>query len=371
MVISMKRLLCIISGMNSGGAETFLMKLYRKLDRSKYQMDFCVNIKEDGFYDEEIEKMGGRIFHIPSKSEDYKQFKQKLYELIKKENYFYVLRITSNSMGFMDLKIAKDAGAKVCAVRSSNSNDAEGIKAKIANFIGKLLYSNSIDVKIAPSDLAAIYTFGRKSYSSGKVDILHNALDLSVYKYCEDGRRKIRSEFDVSDETILLGHIGRFSRQKNHKFLLNILSRMVKINQNVKLLLVGEGELEEEIKYLVSKHCLNEHVIFSGIRDDVPDIFSAIDVLVFPSFYEGMPNTIIEAQAVGVPCVLSNSITKQANVSKRLQYIGLEESVEKWCEIIKKEYEHGRYSSKDQLIEAGYDIESAVQQFVKLIFGKD
>ena len=155
----MKRLLCIISAMNTGGAETFLMKLYRKLDISKYQMDFCVNLKEEGFYDKEIIKRGGKIFYVPPKSNGIIKFNKGLRRIISENSYQYVMRVTSNTMGFMDLAIAKKAGAKVCIARSSNSSDGNSIKTKLAHKFGQILFEKYIDVKIAPSDLAAKYTF--------------------------------------------------------------------------------------------------------------------------------------------------------------------------------------------------------------------
>ena len=153
----MKRLLCIISAMNTGGAETFLMKLYRKLDRTKFQMDFCVNAPEKGFYDEEIASMDGRIYRIPCKSSDLSGFRQQLTNVVRENRYDYVLRITASGAGLMDLKLAKKAGASVCVARSSNSGSDGGLKSFLAHRIGRLLYSRYIDVRIAPSDLAAIY----------------------------------------------------------------------------------------------------------------------------------------------------------------------------------------------------------------------
>lgn len=132
----MKRLLCIISAMNTGGAETFLMKLYRKLDRTKFQMDFCVNAPEKGFYDEEIASMGGRIYCIPCKSSDLSGFRRQLTNVVRDNQYDYVLRITASGAGLMDLKLAKKAGASVCVARSSNSGSDGGIKSFLAHRIG-------------------------------------------------------------------------------------------------------------------------------------------------------------------------------------------------------------------------------------------
>ena len=298
-------MLCILSCMNAGGAETFLMKIYRKIDRTKYQMDFCVNVFEEGFYDKEITQMGGRIFRIPAKSDSLKEFKRQLSSIIKSQKYNSVLRITSNTMGFLDLKVAKKAGAKVCAARSSNSNDPAGIKAKIAHKLGRFLYGKYVDIKIAPSDLAAIYTFGERTYQKGEVKILRNALDLDVYMYDSEERKRIRKEFGVKDSDILCGHVGRFSAQKNHIFLIDIFSALCKKRSNYKLLLVGRGELEEQIRKKCAQEGLSDRVIFAGVRSDIPAVLSAMDVFVFPSLYEGMPNTVIEAYAYGKPVIAS------------------------------------------------------------------
>lgn len=365
----MKRLLCLISGMNSGGAETFLMKLYRKIDRSKYQMDFCVNIKEEGFYDKEIESLGGKIYHIPSKSENLKEFKSQLTEIIKKEKYEYVLRITSNTMGFMDLKVAKNAGAKVCIARSSNSNDAEGVKTKIVHILGRILYSKYVDIKIAPSDLAAIYTFGKKAYERNAVHILKNAVDLDIFRYDSKNRESIRMEFGISDKDIVYGHIGRFSKQKNHVFLINIFADICRNKSNVRLLLVGTGELEDDIYKQCRQLGIEDKVIFAGVRTDISAILSAMDVFVFPSLYEGMPNTVIEAQATGLPCIISDTITKQAAITELISYVPLSDK-KKWTDKMLFIPSVPRTDMSIKLETAGYSINEVITKFVQLIFNQ-
>ena len=287
----MKRILCLISCMNAGGAETFLMKLYRQMDKSQYQLDFCINVKEKCFYEDEILSMGGRIFRIPSKSENRKEFARQLTQVIQKEGYASVLRITSNAMGFMDLKIAKKAGAKICAARSSNSSDGKGWKPWLAHRMGKLLYGKYVDVKFAPSDLAAIYTFGQKAYDQGKVTILHNAVDLDVFSYSDEGRTAIRQELGVDEATVLVGHVGRFDPQKNHGQLLDIYAEIAKKQPQSKLLLVGQGKLQDQTREKAKALGIADRVIFAGVRSDIPRVLSAMDVFVFPSLYEGMPNT--------------------------------------------------------------------------------
>lgn len=363
-----KRLLCIIGNMNAGGAETFLMKMYRSIDRSKYQMDFCINTNNECFYEDEIKTLGGKIYRISAKSQSIKLFKNGLSDCIKSGNYKYVFRITSSAMGFMDLKIAKKAGAKICSARSSNSNDGKSIKAKAAHVLGKLLYRKYADVKIAPSDLAAKYTFGKKAYRRGEVHILHNALDLNVYQFDEQARNNIRKEFSIDDNVKIIGHVGRFSKQKNHTFLLDIFSEIHKKNPDTVLMLVGKGELEDKIKEKIKALNLDGSVIFTGVRSDIPALLSAMDVFVFPSFYEGMPNTVIEAQATGLPCLIADTITKEANVTGLVRYMPLK-APEEWAKEALNMISDTRMQTKKIMIRNGYDIENVSKEFVRLVFG--
>lgn len=363
----MKRVLCVLSSMNAGGAETFLMKIYRQLDKSKYQMDFCVNIFEEGFYDDEIKQMGGKIFHIPSKSENIREFKRQLFDIVKSNKYEYVLRITSNTMGFLDLKIAKKAGARVCAARSSNSNDPGGLNVKIAHFLGRFLYSRYLDVKIAPSDLAAMYTFGKHEYYKGNVKILHNALDLSVYDYDEAARYEIRKQFNIPQNSIVVGHVGRFNTQKNHSFLIDVFQKYHSIHNNSVLMLVGNGALENDVTNKVHNLGLQDNVVFTGVRSDIPQLLSAMDVFVFPSFYEGMPNTVIEAQATGLPCIISDRITKEVDITGLVKFMDIEERPMDWAEEIDKRKKVPRASTTDVFRKKRYDIVSATDDFVQII----
>ena len=357
--------------MDTGGAETFLMKLYRRLDTSEYQMDFCVNVERECFYDKEIAERGGRIYHIPPKSQSVPEFRKQLTDIIKDNNYKYVLRVTSNAAGFMDLKIAKKAGAQICAARSSNSSDGGGLRVNIAHKLGKILYGKYVDVKFAPSKLAGDYTFGAGACDGGKVSILPNAIDLSLFKYSEKDRADVRKEFGISDNTVVMGHIGRFSKQKNHKFLIEVFSEFNGKNPDSVLLLVGKGELENEIKAQIKSLGLEKSVIFAGIRSDIPRVLCAMDVFVFPSFYEGMPNTVIEAQATGLPCVIADTITQEAGVTDCVHFTGLNDTTEKWLDEIDKCLTPSERTGRAEIMKArGYDIDSAAEKFVKLVFGE-
>ena len=362
----MKRLLCIVDSMNVGGAETFMMKLYRQFDREKYQLDFIVS--ERGAYALEIEALGGKIHVVPPRTKQCFQAFKEIKKIVKENNYKYILKLASSPKAVFDLSAAKAGGAEIMSVRSCNASTDESFIKRLFDFICRPFFRKIISVKIAPSDLAAKYTFGKKAYRRGEVHILHNALDLNVYSFDEQTRNHIRKEFSISDNVRVIGHVGRFSKQKNHTFLLDIFSEIHKKNPDTVLMLVGKGELEDKIKEKIKALNLEDNVIFTGVRSDIPALLSAMDVFVFPSFYEGMPNTVIEAQATGLPCLIADTITKEANVTGLVRYMPLK-APEEWAKEALNMISDTRMQTKKIMIENGYDIESVSKEFVRLVFG--
>ena len=166
----------------------------------------------------------------------------------------------------------------------------------------------------------------------------------------------------------MVGHIGRFMTQKNHAFLLDIFNQIYTQNNNAVLLLVGTGELQAQIKEKIKALGLEKNVIFTGVRSDVPQLLSAMDVFVFPSFYEGMPNTVIEAQATGLPCVIADTITSEADITGLVKYLSLSDSADKWAETAFELAKSERKDTKEEFIKNKYDIESVAQEFVRLVF---
>lgn len=364
----MKRLLCLVSNMNAGGAETFLMKVYRNINRNMYQMDFCINVIDKCFYEDEIKKMGGKVYRIPSRTSNYKEHNKRLKSIIEENCYSYVLVVSSSSTSFLDLKVAKKAGSKVRAIRSSNSQGAKGIN-KIIHSAGKLLFSKYANVMIAPSDLAAQYLFGKKAIENGQVEFLHNAVDLNYFKYDCLARARIRDKYAIGENTLLIGHVGRFYKQKNHMFLIDVFYEVQKRKPDSVLLLVGDGDLVCMIKEKVKKLNIEDKVLFLGTRSDIPDLLSAMDVFVFPSFYEGMPNTVIEAQATGLPCIISDTITKEASITDKVEFLSLSSSATYWAKkVIDCNNSQTDRNTHNAFLEQRYDIDSCAEQFIRCIF---
>ncbi len=368
--MAVKRLLCIVGSMNAGGAETFLMKLYRNLDKKKYQMDFAVAVQEKGYYDDEIIAMGGKIFHITPKSQGFFKNFSSMVRLVRNEKYKYVLRTSQHSLSALELFAAQLGGAKVRIFRSSNSNTTTGrgkdlMLHKICRFMPRVF----ANVKIAPSTAAAEFMYGKNCIERKKAFLVHNAIDLNVYKYNSENVDKIRREFNLEDKFVV-GHVGRFNQQKNHKFLLEIFKKIKEKNNNAVLMLVGTGELKNQIDDKIEEMGISDSVIFTGVRSDVPDLLSAMDVFVFPSLYEGMPNVVIEAQATGLPCIIADTITKEADITGLVNYMSLQTSAKEWAEKVGKSINTERVDTKENFIKNGYDIRGVTGEFVKLVFGE-
>lgn len=350
-----------------GGAETFLMKIYRNIDKGKYQFDFIVSVKEKGFYNDEIENLGGKIYYVPPKSESFVKSFGEIKKIVKEHKYKYVIRVNEHSLSVIDLIAAKLGGAKVLIMRSSNAGTAGGKANKLLHKIFKVLPKTVPNIKIAPSSEAACYTFGKKQLDKGKVKILHNAIPYKDFIFNQEIRNKTRKALKIEDK-LVIGHIGRFNEQKNHKFLIEIFEKIKKENKNAILLLVGKGNLEDEIKRQVEQLKLKDSIVFLGVRKDIPELLMAMDMFVFPSLYEGMPNTVIEAQATGLKCIISDTITKEANITGLVNYVNINNTASEWKNIIMENLNYKREDMSRVFKEKGYDIKDVSKKFIDIIF---
>ena len=366
----MKRLLCIVSSMGFGGAETFLMKIYRNLDKSKYQMDFIVSSSRPGHYDNEIKSMGGKMFYVPPKSKGVFKSFFGIQKVVKDNRYSSVLRMSDNAASVIDILAAKIGGATTLGVRSTNSKTPnDNFKEKLAHLIFKPLMKILPNIKIANSSEGAKFMFGEKCLINGKAKIFPNSLDVQAYGYDEKERLSVRNEFGILNNDILIGHIGRFTKQKNHRFLIRVFTNLIDKNDRYKLMLVGEGPLENDIKLMVENDDkLRNKVIFAELRSDIPSILSSFDVLVFPSLYEGMPNVVIEAQASGLPCVISKSITKEVVLAPNIYMLSTNDDPESWASFISHLSLDRNKDAFTCLKSAGYDISDACEKFINLFY---
>lgn len=351
----MIRVLNIIGRMNTGGAETFIMNVYRNLDREKVQFDFVVHTKEKCDYDDEITKLGGKIYRIPSLSRHPIKNLIGLKNVFKNTKYSIVHRHTNTSMIFTDLIVAKIMGVKKIIVHSHSTN----AKNPILHKIFRPLMCKLATIKYACSKEAGEWLFGRNE----KFEIITNGIDIEKYKFNREVREEVRKELNIANEEILIGHVGRFNIAKNHEFLIDIFNEFQKSN-NSKLILLGTGNLENKIKEKVAKLNLQDKVIFLGVRNDVHRIMQAMDLFVFPSLYEGLPLTLVEAQAAGLDILASSVITKECNITGSIKYYDIEKPAMEWKkqleEIIKEK--HSRNTDVTGLYKNGFDSKMTAEK---------
>lgn len=359
----MKRLLCILDSLNAGGAETFLMKISRSIPAEQYQFDFVVS-KDGGVYSQEILNRGGKIYEVPPRRKDFWKAFWSIRSIVKNNKYEYVLKLGDAPIVGLDLLAAKMGGAKCLAFRSCNALTGLSIKGKIADFVMRPVLNKIANVKLAPSVLAAEYTFGKRQ--STNVHILHNGVDLRIYHFDYEGRSKIREEFAIKDK-LVVGHIGRFNKQKNHEYLLKVFYEIRKQCPDAVLMLVGIGELEEPVRKRIKELELEPYVVFTGLRFDIPQLLSAMDVFVFPSFHEGLPNTVIEAQSTGLPCVISDAITKEVNITGLINYMPLDIAPIEWAKTALEVSDALRRDAAEEFRENGFDIESVSREFLTIL----
>ena len=326
------RIAQIIGKWVGGGVEAVVMNYYRNIDHEKIQFDFICDSDSTNIPYDEIEKLGGKVILIPPYQKVFK-YQKELRRVLKEGNY-KIVHSHINTLSVFPLYAAKKVGIPVRIAHShSTTNKREWKKNMLKQVLRPFSKIYATDYMCC-SELAGRWLFGDKEYDKGNVYLLNNAIDLEKYKYDEKIRKEKRKELNINDDTIVIGHIGRFVEQKNHKFLIDIFNEINKKEKNSILLLAGQGPLMEEIKKKVKELNLENNVMFLGQRNDANELYQAFDVFLLPSLYEGLPVVGVEAQASGVLCLFSNDMTKETKVLDSTIFIGLEKSSNEWANTL-------------------------------------
>lgn len=356
------RVLQVITGMGSGGAEKFLMNMYRNINRNLVQFDFMLR-SDDNIYEEEIKALGGRIFYTSGFPRHFLKNQLQVRDILK-NNRFDVIHIHANAFLYVTPLIeAKRAGIS-CRFFHSHSTKVKYKQTKILHTINKKIFNKLITCPLACSDEAADWMFGQPC------TVINNAIDLDEFTYSESAREKIRNELNIASDQFVVGHVGRFLPVKNHKFIIEVFEEILKINPTAVLVLVGEGELFEQIKSIVKNENLDASVRMLGARKDVNEILSAFDYFVFPSMYEGMPLTLIEAQTNGLSVLASENIPKEAAVTPLFNKMETSQGAEKWAEFINNDIKQRRFYT-DRIQEAGFDIKAEAMKLQNLYLSEE
>lgn len=354
----------IIGKWLGGGVEAVVMNYYRHIDRSKIQFDFLCDEDSTNIPYEEIEKLGGRVILIPPYQKVFKYQK----ELIRifKENNYKIVHSHINTLSVFPLRAAKKAGVKVRIAHSHSTTNKKEWKKNLLKQVLRPFSKVYATDYMCCSELAGRWLFGDKAYDSGKVYLLNNAIDLDKFKYNEALRKEKRKELGISDDTLVIGHIGRFVAQKNHDYLIDIFNEVLKKNNNSILLLVGQGPLMEEIKNKVKELKLNDSVRFLGQRNDVNELYQAFDVFCLPSLYEGLPVVGVEAQASGLLCILSNAMTKETKVLDITKFMSLNNTPREWADSILDDVKrYKRIDTSKEMTSKNFNIKEEAKKLEK------
>ena len=312
------RILNIVPNMRAAGIETFIMNVYRNIDRNKVQFDFLVHNQKEEFYDKEINNLGGRIYRLTYKDDKniFKYIKD-LNNFFKEHKEYKIVHGHMQSMMPLYLCIAKKNKVPVRIAHSHNGSYEKTIKGYILHVFSRFSKYFST-CNWACSKVAGKYLFGKK-----KFEIVYNGIDTNKFQFNPKIRKNKRNELNIKESEFVIGHIGRFELQKNHKFIIKLLNELYKDNKNIKLLLIGIGKYKNDMEKKVKELNLEKNIVFLGTRNDVDELYQAMDCFILPSLYEGLPLVGVEAQINNLYCLFSNTITKELKISEKSYYLNI------------------------------------------------
>lgn len=357
----MIRVLQIVTYMGRGGLETMIMNYYRNIDRNKVQFDFLVHRQEEADYDKEIVALGGKIYHMPMLNPFSKSYFNALDSFFKEHKYD-IVHCHLDCMSAYPLKIAQKNGVRVRIAHSHNKSQDKNLKYPIK------LYSKRLIPKYATHLLSCGKEAGDWMFNGKPYTILNNAIDAQSYRFDKQIREEMREQLGFNQEDFVIGHVGRFNPQKNHNFIIDVFNFVHKKNTAAKLVLVGTGDGQKAIKEKVESLALSDSVLFLGNRTDVNKILQAMDVFLFPSLYEGLPLSIIEAQAAGLPCVISDNVPPECIVTDLIEAASLDDALAKWEIVITSQKSVKRKATYELIKKSGFDVKSNVLVLEKMYY---
>lgn len=357
----MVRVLQMVGSLDIGGSQIMVMNLYRAMDREKVQFDFIVDRPDKMFFAEEVKALGGKVYVMPQfKGTNIRRIKKAWKEFFVEHPEYKVLHSHVRSYASIYLPIAKKCGLKTI-IHSHTTSEGKGFK----NFVKRVLerpLRRQADYLMACSAAAGLWLYGKKAVQKDNYFFIPNAIDIDKYSYNESVRAQYRKSLGVESKYVI-GHVGRLHPSKNHLFLLEIFKAVKEKRQDALLLIVGDGDLHSQIEEKIQRLCLQKDVIMVGARGDVAQLLQAMDAFAFPSVWEGLPLTVVEAQVSGLPCFLSDVITDECIFSVRAKKLPLGD-VDAWASALSGEQEQ-RNGSIDDLQNNTFDIKKSAMFFTQ------
>lgn len=358
-----------VSRLEFGGVESMLLN-YLPHFKNKEQFDFHIITQDINVQRciEEFEKIGCTVHIVTHKRTNFLKNTKEVFAIMKAEK-FEVVHSHMTMTNFYVMFLAWVLGIPKRISHSHETSNATGFKSLLTDSIIKFINKCFSTVWMACGYDAGIFLYGKKAVERKKVLIANNAIDLNKFHPNETTQKKIRDLYNIKN-SVCIGHVGRFITVKNHSFVVDIFSEFLKFNPDSKLLLIGDGELREEISKKVTKLDLNDKVIFTGNITNTNEFFQAMDVFVLPSLHEGLPVVSIEAQAAGLPCFISSNVDKRCAFTDGVKFLSINASAKEWANLIFQHTEKkDRYSSKKALTVAGYNIEIEAKKLEQIYKG--
>ena len=372
----MKRVLQVFARLTRGGLETFVMNVYRTINREEIQFDFLV-CADGGDYEEEVKRMGGRIFKIAPRNSGLLNYYSSLDAFFKTHQgeWIAIHQHVSSLSSIEPQYYAKKYGIPVRVLHSHSSSIASSVKMnslhKMFHYISKLFVKSWCTDYLGCSDKAIDWLYSGTGVR-GKALMINNGIELERYRYSLEIREKVRCEFGIETNTVIVGHVGSFIKVKNHAFLLKVFQAFRQLHSNTKLLLVGDGPLRDSIEEQAKNIGIDDLVIFAGIRSDVNELLQAMDIFVMPSLFEGLPVSLVEAQSTGLPVFASDTISHDAKLTDEFYFISLGRTPEEWAQNIANCLSNYIRTDKTLTIsEKGFDIKGISNKLMSIYTHKN
>lgn len=358
----MIRILHSVSNMDRAGIETMLMNFYRHMDRDQIQFDFLANKPAPGDYNEEIRSLGGRIFVSPG-YKSYPRYLRFMTKLFEKHPEYRIIHTHNGALMLYALESAKKNRIPIRIAHAHATEIPVGLKNEVKKVIRPMIKYVATDYW-GCSDAAGRFYFSEKRWNKAN-ELIHNAINVENFTFSETNRKRIREQYGFGDK-LVIGHVGRLMEQKNQKKLLDVFAQVHRRRPDTHLVIIGTGELENKLRQQTRELGIEDSVTFTGVLGNVNEWYSAFDVFVMTSLYEGLPVVAIEAQAADLPCVLTDTITPEVKITKNVQFFGLHDDSLKWANAILDIKPAKRVSRGEELLKAGYDIRSEAKRMQEL-----
>lgn len=334
------------------GITNVILNYYRAIDKSNLQIDFVLPNRIDEGINAEFERNGSRVFQLCNRMKSPFSYIRKLSRIMK-ENQYDIVHAHGNSCTLaIEMFSAKISGVKVRISHSHNST----CRFKFVNFILRYPFNMLYTKAFACGIKAGEWLYQNKSF-----EIITNGININKYNFNIESRELYRRKYNLNNNNLVVGFVGNFNYQKNHDYLISIFAELIKCDERYRLLLVGDGELRGDIEEKINRLGLSEMVTIIGKSSEVPQLLQAMDLIIMPSRYEGLPLSVIEAQAAGLNCFVSGNVTREIALTNLVQFIELDMDPKEWAKIILNAKFVDRHRSQDiinkEIIEAGYDID--------------